>query len=104
MVDPPSLDPFTAKNRDLAVSEVEATLSYASLVSPDGHPDVAFTRRDGSTGMLRRHRGLALTGGPVPDDVRVSGAPGQSVGPAQDMPGVLGVSPPASRTCPATCT
>ena len=85
---PPSLDPFTAKNRDLAVSEVEATLSYAGLVSPDGHPDVAFTRRDGSTGMLRRHRGLVLTGSPVPDDVRVV-LQVSRWDRLKDMPGVL---------------
>jgi trehalose synthase len=68
---PPSLDPFTAKNRDLAPSEVDTTLSYAGLVAPNGHPDVTFTRRDGSRGMLRRHGGLIVTGGSVPGDARV---------------------------------
>ena len=85
---PPSLDPFTAKNRDLARDDVEATLSYAGLVAPNGHPDVSFTRRDGSTGMLRRHHGLILTGGSVPGDVRVV-LQVSRWDRLKDMPGVL---------------
>ncbi|HEU5038482.1 MAG TPA: glycosyltransferase [Nocardioides sp.] len=85
---PPSLDPFTAKNRDLANADVEATLSYAGLVAPDGHPDVTFTRRDGRTGMLRRHRELVLAGGPVPDDARVV-LQVSRWDRLKDMPGVL---------------
>lgn len=85
---PPSLDPFTAKNRDLAPADVEATLSYAGLIAPDGHPDVAFTRRDGSTGMLRRHHDLILTGGSLPADAPVV-LQVSRWDRLKDMPGVL---------------
>jgi trehalose synthase len=85
---PPSLDPFTAKNRDLAPAEVDTTLSYAGLVAPNGHPDVTFTRRDGTRGMLRRHRGLIVTGGSVPGDARVV-LQVSRWDRLKDMPGVL---------------
>jgi trehalose synthase len=63
---PPSLDPFTAKNADLTPSDVDAALRQAGLVDtpPDGG-SLTFARRDGSTGEVRRHQGLVVTGGKV---------------------------------------
>lgn len=72
VVIPPSIDPFTAKNADLDPATVEAVLSQVSLVTgaePDG--EVAFTRRDGSSGTLWRHTGLVLDGDPPPFDARL---------------------------------
>lgn len=68
---PPSLDPFSAKNRDLARADVEAALRHAGLVGlPATHGSLAFVRRDGSPGQVRPHTGLVV-GGPVPHDARV---------------------------------
>jgi len=60
---PPSLDPFSPKNEDLADHDVPAILQYAGLVAGDGAvPDIAFTRPDGTTGRLERHASLLDTG------------------------------------------
>lgn len=69
---PPSLDPFSTKNIDLPPADVDLTLRHAGLVAtPGDRGSLAFTRRDGSTGTVRAHDGLVLTGGMVPGDVRV---------------------------------
>ena len=69
---PPSLDPFSNKNRPLAQSEVEAALRQAGIVNfPDGGGSLDFVRRDGSHGAVRPYPGLAITGGPLPEDARV---------------------------------
>ena len=68
----PSLDPFSAKNAPLSADDVAAALQRARLVdlpTPDG--DLGFHRRDGSSGAVRRHEGLLLTGGIVPRDARL---------------------------------
>ncbi len=72
VVIPPSIDPFSAKNRDLDPSTVGAVLATAGLV--DGTPaadPIRFERRDGGAGMIRRHTGLIADGDPPPRDVRV---------------------------------
>ncbi|MGZ5367166.1 MAG: glycosyltransferase [Aeromicrobium sp.] len=69
---PPSLDPFSTKNIDLDEGEVAAALRQAGLV--DAAPDsgsLVFKRRGGSTGTVRRHRGLILEGYWIPRDARV---------------------------------
>lgn len=69
---PPSLDPFTAKNADLAPVDVEATLRHAGLVAiPEDHGSLAFVRRDGEPGVVRRHSGLITGDQVVPHDARV---------------------------------
>jgi trehalose synthase len=69
---PPSLDPFTAKNTDISPDDVEAVLRHAGLAdTPEGDGRYVFTRRDGSTGEVRRHEGLIEGGRPVPDHARV---------------------------------
>jgi len=69
---PPSLDPFSAKNRDLTEIEVEAALRLAGIVRfPQDHGSIAFIRRDGSPGHVRAHTQLVLGGEPVPGDARI---------------------------------
>jgi trehalose synthase len=69
---PPSLDPFSPKNRDLTEAEVGAALRQAGLVElPGAAGDLGFRRRDGSTGTVRRHAGLLSGGAPVPGGARV---------------------------------
>jgi trehalose synthase len=68
----PSIDPFSAKNRELDPATVEVVLATVGLVSgadPDG--PVSFERRDGSHGVVRRHTGLIADGPPPPHDVRL---------------------------------
>ena len=68
VVVPPSIDPFSAKNRELAPQTVSAILATAGLVSgvePDG--PIAFDRRDGSSGTVRVRTGL-VDGPPPPHD------------------------------------
>jgi trehalose synthase len=68
----PSLDPFSTKNRPLAPADVEAALRQVGIVSfPSDHGSLQFVRRDGSSGTVRRHPGLAVKGGPVPAAARV---------------------------------
>jgi trehalose synthase len=69
---PPSLDPFSAKNVGLVDADVDAALRAAELVDlgEDGG-SLSFTRRDGSEGVVRHHRGLVLDGGPIPGDARI---------------------------------
>jgi trehalose synthase len=58
---PPSLDPFSAKNAEMAGSAVRAALDRAGLVTrltADG--SLAYTGREGSRGAVRTHRDLLL--------------------------------------------
>jgi trehalose synthase len=69
---PPSLDPFSAKNAAMVDADVAAALRAAELVDVgDMGGSLAFNRRDGSQGVVRRHSGLVLDGGPVPGDARI---------------------------------
>ena len=69
---PPSIDPFSAKNRELdprTVSAVLATVGVVAGADPDG--PVHFERRDGSEGTVRRHSDLIADGPPPPHDARL---------------------------------
>lgn len=56
---PPSLDPFTAKNADMAADDVKAVLRHAGLaLTTEKRGQFAFVRRDGSSGLVRPHAGL----------------------------------------------
>ena len=69
---PPSLDPFTAKNAELALPEVEAALRHTGILGDgEGHGDLAFVRRHGARGVVRSHVHLMGAGGPVPPGARV---------------------------------
>lgn len=69
---PPSIDPFSAKNRDLGPETVSAILATVGLFTgadPDG--PIEFERRDGSRDTVRAHRNLIADGPPPPYDARV---------------------------------
>lgn len=69
---PPSLDPFSTKNRPLPSADVEAALRHTGIVPFAGDDgSLEFERRDGSRGTVRAHPDLRLTGGPVPAHARV---------------------------------
>ena len=56
---PPSIDPFSAKNRELEPAEVTGILIRTGLLTGvDAGETLWFTRRDGSRGQVRPHRGL----------------------------------------------
>lgn len=68
---PPSLDPFSAKNRELDRADLEASLSHSGLVRfPLGSGRLSFLQRNGMRGTVRRHAGL-LEGGPIPAEARL---------------------------------
>ena len=69
---PPSIDPFSAKNTELSVADVNATLRTAGLVatSQDGG-SLAYSHRQGGSGEVGSRDSLMVEGGPVPPDVRV---------------------------------
>ena len=69
---PPSLDPFSAKNRTLDTGDVEAALGQAGLVQlPTDRGSLAFVRRDGTPGTVRPHTGLVNGSPPLPRDARI---------------------------------
>jgi trehalose synthase len=69
---PPSIDPFSAKNRELDSHTVRAVLATAGLVGGGDFPDrpIHFERRDGSVGTIRHHTRL-VDGPPPPLDARL---------------------------------
>ena len=74
---PPSIDPYSAKNIDMDADDVAAVLDRAGLVDVSDVGDeragsVTYTRRDGSTGEVRRFEGLIHGGQVVPRDARVA--------------------------------
>jgi trehalose synthase len=69
---PPSIDPFSAKNAVLSQPDVQVALQHAGIVD-DGRPvpdPLSFSRRNGSQGVQRHHRGLMLDGDPLPSGAR----------------------------------
>ena len=68
---PPSIDPFAVKNMPLSDDVVTSVLARVGLVAgPDPDGPVRFTRRDGTTGEVRRRRPgeLLLDTAPPPMD------------------------------------
>jgi trehalose synthase len=70
---PPSIDPFSAKNAEMTAESIRGGLHQAGLVERlTGDGSLAFSRRDGSPGAVRAHRGLLLDEDrPLPADVDV---------------------------------
>jgi trehalose synthase len=69
---PPSIDPFSAKNRELDPRTVSAVLAAVGVVAgADPNGPVHFERRDGSEGTVRRHTDLLADGPPLPHDGRL---------------------------------
>jgi trehalose synthase len=68
---PPSLDPFSTKNRPLSRGDVRAALREAGIVAfRDRGGRLDFVRRDGRSGAVRARPNLAVTGGPLPATAR----------------------------------
>ena len=68
---PPSIDPFSVKNRPLEPEETLAVLSRVGLVQDRYVGDeLTFFRRDGSPGMVRPHGNLLVEGAPPRTDAR----------------------------------
>jgi trehalose synthase len=67
----PSIDPFSAKNRELDPRTVSSVLATAGLVAADPVGPVHFERRDGSRGVVRHHGNLIADGPPPPPDTRL---------------------------------
>jgi trehalose synthase len=65
---PPSIDPFSVKNRPMTQPEARQVLERVGLVAGTHRDDeVTFARDDGSTAPLRRHHHLYAAGdGPPP--------------------------------------
>ncbi len=69
---PPSIDPFSVKNRLLAGPEALAVLERVCLVDAPYQGDgLTFVRRDGTAGALRFHDNLFVEGAPAPPDARL---------------------------------
>lgn len=69
---PPSLDPFTAKNIEIAPDDVEAVLQRAGLATTkERGGGFLFRRRDGSTGVVRPHTGLIDDNQTLPGNARL---------------------------------
>jgi trehalose synthase len=72
VVIPPSIDPFSAKNRELdppTVGDVLATVGLVEGAEPD--TPIHFERRNGEAGTVRHHTGLIADGPPPPADTRL---------------------------------
>ena len=68
----PSIDPFSAKNRELADGEVGRVLRRVGLIAGgDGIEALEFTRRDGTAGVVRRQGDLLWGSEPPPADARL---------------------------------
>jgi trehalose synthase len=85
---PPSIDPFSSKNRDLDDAAVRRVLRCVGLIAGADSAEVGFIRRDGTLGMVRRHESLVSGSQAPPADaplvVQVS-----RWDRLKDMPGVL---------------
>ncbi|MGH3317794.1 MAG: glycosyltransferase [Nocardioidaceae bacterium] len=70
---PPSIDPFSVKNRPMDPGDVLAVLERVALVDAPFEDDgLAFTRRDGTAGRVQPHANLFVDGGEAPPpDARV---------------------------------
>jgi trehalose synthase len=68
---PPSLDPFSTKNREISSADVATALRHTGIVDiSDDHGSLELVRRDGSAGRVRRHAGL-VSGDSVPAEARL---------------------------------
>jgi trehalose synthase len=63
----PSIDPFSAKNHDMAPETIEAILSHVGIIA--GRPgDTTFECSDGSVGRVERYCDIFRTGPPADPD------------------------------------
>ena len=85
---PPSIDPFSPKNQRLDADAVRAILSTIGVLDGTAPRErAAFTRRDGTTGHVRRPAEITGDSRPQPDDPLVVQVSRWDV--LKDMPGVM---------------
>jgi trehalose synthase len=65
---PPSIDPFSAKNAELAEDDIEAILTTVGIYDGESHRRGAFVRSDGTRGEVTRAGLITGDGRPKPDD------------------------------------
>jgi len=65
---PPSIDPFSAKNAELAEDDIEAILTTVGIYDGASHRRGAFMRGDGTRGEVTRAGLITGEGRPKPDD------------------------------------
>ncbi len=65
---PPSIDPFSSKNRDLDEAQVGRLLRRVGLIAGADSEEVEFTRRDGTPGVVHRRENLLSGSEPPPAD------------------------------------
>jgi trehalose synthase len=69
---PPSIDPFSAKNADLAGEDIEAILTTVGIYDGASHRRGAFLRSDGTRGEVTRAGLVTGDGRPAPGDAVVA--------------------------------
>jgi len=63
---PPSIDPFSPKNQEMAPNEVLRTLRRIGLIRAGAEDSpVVFTRRDGTAGLVQRRASILSDGSPL---------------------------------------
>jgi trehalose synthase len=68
---PPSIDPFSPKNQDISQKEVTGILGRIGLLDSQGELSSAFTRRDGTRGMVEQRASILSAGGPLDPGIRL---------------------------------
>jgi len=68
----PSIDAFSPKNQQLDDATTDAMLKATGVLAGEATVPPVFTRRDGSTGTVRRGLTMVDGSGPVPDGVPVA--------------------------------
>lgn len=85
---PPSIDPFSPKNHDLAVAQQRAILGRVGILCHADTTDTTFARRDGSPGRVD-HIADIVRGGPAPDADTPLVVQVSRWDPLKDMAGVM---------------
>ncbi len=65
---PPSIDPFSSKNREMSSTEVHDALAHVGLIAGEPSGPVTYTRRDGSFTRIEAYADILQTGPPAPSD------------------------------------
>jgi trehalose synthase len=65
---PPSIDPFSSKNRELSSAEVHDVLAHVGLIAGEVSGPVTYTRRDGSFTRIKRYADILQTGPSPPPE------------------------------------
>ncbi len=64
---PPSIDPFSPKNQEISKADVIGILRQINILQRDDDAPIAFTRRDGTKGLVDRRAAILSAGTLDPD-------------------------------------